>query len=66
MARQRGGSGGATSCLELSPTPFSPCLIAMSRCSAEWKVVPLKSFRPDQAVAAFPAPFSPAEMPDAP
>ena len=37
-----------TSCLDLSPAPFEPCLIATKRCSHEWTVVPLKSFKPDR------------------
>ncbi len=35
-----------TSCLDLSSTPFAPCLIAVGRCSPEWDVVPLHSFGP--------------------
>jgi len=38
-----------TSCLELSSTPFAPCLIAVGRCSPEWHVVPLRSFEPARA-----------------
>jgi hypothetical protein len=29
------------SCLELSPTPFAPCLLAVERCSGEWRLHPL-------------------------
>ena len=38
-----------TRCLELSSTPFEPCLIAVGRCSPEWHVVPLRSFEPARA-----------------
>lgn len=29
------------SCLELSPEPFAPCLLAVERCSGEWRLHPL-------------------------
>jgi hypothetical protein len=29
------------SCLELSPEPFAPCLLAVERCSSEWRLHPL-------------------------
>jgi hypothetical protein len=38
-----------TGCLDLSSTPFAPCLIAASRCSPEWHVVPLHSLEPARA-----------------
>ena len=38
----------ATSCLELSATPFAPCLIVAIRCGQEWSVVPLESFRSER------------------
>jgi hypothetical protein len=38
-----------TSCLELSSAPFALCLIAVGRCSPEWRVVPLRSFEPARA-----------------
>jgi hypothetical protein len=28
-------------CLELSPEPFAPCLLAVERCSSEWRLHPL-------------------------
>jgi hypothetical protein len=29
------------SCLELAPEPFAPCLLALERCSGEWRLHPL-------------------------
>jgi hypothetical protein len=29
------------SCLELAPAPFAPCLLAIERCSGEWRLHPL-------------------------
>jgi hypothetical protein len=29
------------SCLELAPEPFAPCLLAVERCSGEWRLHPL-------------------------
>jgi hypothetical protein len=29
------------SCLELSPEPFAPCLLAVERCRGEWRLYPL-------------------------
>jgi hypothetical protein len=29
------------SCLELAPGPFAPCLLAVERCSGEWRLHPL-------------------------
>jgi hypothetical protein len=29
------------SCLELASDPFAPCLLAVERCSGEWRVHPL-------------------------
>jgi hypothetical protein len=33
------------SCLELSPEPFAPCLLAVERCSGEWRLHPLAGRR---------------------
>jgi hypothetical protein len=30
------------SCLELAPEPFAPCLLAVERCSGEWRLHPLR------------------------